>query len=64
MGKLIGSLVLTFILAGPCLAEAECAWVLWLEITDVIPRYEPVRVWGPIIVLEKRAECEDHLASA
>ncbi|SRR5712691_3764507 len=33
MAKIIAVVIFGFILAGPHLAEAECAWVLWNEVS-------------------------------
>lgn len=43
-------------------ASAECAWVLWSEISDVGPhQITSIRSWGVLIALETRTECEDML---
>ena len=37
-------------------ASAECAWVLWLQISDVMPNQIDTKSWGVLLALEKRRQ--------
>lgn len=43
-------------------AFAECAWVLWEEISDIHSQsITPIKTWGILTALETRTKCEDAL---
>jgi hypothetical protein len=46
-------------------ASAECAWVLWSEISDYRANgREPIKTLAPIIALDTRAECDAALTQS
>jgi hypothetical protein len=58
------ALVVALLTLAPMRAWAECAWLLWQEISDVFPhQIKSVRSWGVLVALETRTECEDMLMS-
>ena len=66
MTRPIGALIFALVLAIPCLAEAECAWVLWGWDPLVTPapgkpwKFEPRDrgYWQVKAAFETRRECE------
>jgi hypothetical protein len=63
MAKLVMSIVVSFMLAAPSHAEAECAWVLWTRV--MVPSMTPGMVtadpWRPTHRLGTLQECTDLL---
>lgn len=54
MAKLLGGLVLSFILASSQLAEASCAWVFWADMGVASDR------WTAIEAVDKKSDCESY----
>lgn len=50
---------LVWLLALATSASAECAWMLWSEISDYLANGRaPIRTLAPVVALDTRAECD------
>lgn len=54
MAKLVGPLILTFILAGPCVAAAESAWVLWEHRIQLGGKGGAIDEWSILDIYDSR----------
>lgn len=62
MAKRVAALVFTLVLLAPHLAEAACAWVLWVESPMGSNQWKVSTSLK--FVYEKRDECERHAQAA
>jgi hypothetical protein len=61
MTKLIEAMVLTFMLAVPAHAGAECAWVLWVEGKETVEDITTAARWEVIQAAQSEKICETAL---